>query len=61
MVEQWVPLEISGSTMVNHGHFITQPWQEVVNNGITIVGHGPAMVFSKGQYSPGLFLQRMEP
>ena len=27
MVEQWVPLEIHGSTMVNYGLFIAQPWQ----------------------------------
>ena len=45
MVEQWVPLEIRGSTMVNHGHFIAQPWQEMVDNhGVTMVSPLSAMV-----------------
>ena len=45
MVEQWVPLEIRGSTMVNHGHFIAQPWQEMVDNhGVTMVSTLSAMV-----------------
>ena len=50
MVQRWVPSEICGSTMVNHGQFVAQPWWAMVeNHGVTFVSHGRAMVFSQGE------------